>query len=152
MRQATVCFLLRRHEVLLGLKKVRFGAGRYAGIGGGVEAREMPEQAALRELAEEIGVTVEEDQLQFRGEVTFLFSARPAWHQRVHIYTLTRWQGEPQESEEMRPEWFSVSALPLDRMWADAAHWLPEVLTGKTVRLECVYADDGATLSSVMAL
>ena len=41
-----------------------------------------------------------------------------------------RWHGEPGESEEIAPEWFSVDALPLDRMWQDAAHWLPVALGG----------------------
>lgn len=152
MRRATVCLLLRPGEVLLGFKKVRFGAGKYAGIGGGVEMGETPEAAAVRELAEEIGVTVEAAQLQPGGVVTFLFPARPAWNQTVHIYTLTQWRGEPGESEEVRPGWFPASALPLERMWADAAHWLPQVLAGQKVRLECVYAEDGQTLSSVTPL
>src|SRR6266487_2966131 len=43
MRNMTVCFLLRAtspHEVLLGYKKRGFGAGKFAGIGGRVEAGE----------------------------------------------------------------------------------------------------------------
>ena len=99
-----------------------------------------------------MGVRVEPSQLQPHGQVTFLFSARLAWNQTVSIFSVTQWQGEPQESEEMRPAWFPLSALPVERMWADAAPWLPQVLAGQSVQLEFVYADDGQTLASVTAL
>ena len=63
MKQMTVCFLLRQFrvpEVLLGFKKVGFGSGKYAGIGGKVEPGETVEEAAKREVEEEIGVTIPE--------------------------------------------------------------------------------------------
>ena len=138
--------------MLLGLKKIRFGAGKHAGIGGSVEAGETPEGAAVRELAEEIGVRVKEADLQPRGRAAFLFPDRPAWNQRVHVYVVTRWEGEPAENGEMRPGWFPLSALPLDRMWPDAAFWLPAVLAGKTVALECVYAEGGTVVAEVRSL
>jgi 8-oxo-dGTP diphosphatase len=61
MKHMTVCFLLKKtpeREVLLGNKKAGFGAGKYAGIGGKVEADETVEMAVIREVQEEIGVKV----------------------------------------------------------------------------------------------
>ncbi|MEJ2212436.1 MAG: NUDIX domain-containing protein, partial [Anaerolineae bacterium] len=42
-------------QVLLGLKRVGFGAGKLTGIGGKVEPGEEVAAAAARELEEEVG-------------------------------------------------------------------------------------------------
>ena len=38
LRPRTLCFLLKKNHVLLGLKKKGFGKGNWLGIGGKVEA------------------------------------------------------------------------------------------------------------------
>ena len=118
MTERTLCFLLRSEsprQVLLGLKKTGFGANKYAGIGGKVEAGETVTQAAVREVAEEIGVRVQECDLEEAGHLTFLFPARPAWSQVVHVFVATAWSGEPVESTEMKPFCSMCSTCPLTR-------------------------------------
>lgn len=151
MYDTTLCFLLRGDppgQVLLGRKKRRFGAGKYGGIGGKVEPGETLTQAAVRELDEETGVRVREEDLRSMGHVSFLFPARPRWSQVMHLYTATRWQGDPVESEEVEPVWFDVAEVPYERMWPDAVHWLPRILAGEPVRLRFVYAEDNETLAT----
>jgi 8-oxo-dGTP pyrophosphatase MutT (NUDIX family) len=148
MREATLCFLVRREprEVLLGLKKRGFGAGKYAGFGGGVEPGEAVVQAAIRELHEEASVTVSQANLRCVGHLTFLFPARPAWDQVVQVFLAAEWDGEPGESAEMWPRWFALDELPLAQMWQDAAHWLPRVLDGQLIRARFIFADDNETV------
>jgi len=102
-------------EVLLGFKKIGFGAGKYTGIGGKVEPDETIVNAALRELEEEIGVKASEHNLIKLGQLTFLFPANPAWSQVVHVFQVTEWKGDPAESDEMKPAWFGMNQLPLSR-------------------------------------
>lgn len=136
-------------ELLLGLKKTGFGAGRWVGLGGHVEDGEKPAQAAVREVEEEAGLIVSADALAHMAVLTFLFPARPGWDQTADVYTTAVWQGEPRESEEIAPRWFRLDQLPLDAMWDDARYWLPRVLAGEQLQLRITFADDCATVASI---
>ena len=65
--------------------------------------------------------------------IDFFFPHKPEWNQTVHTFFVRRWIGEPKESEEMRPQWFPMSAIPYDSMWPADRHWLPLVLSGKKI-------------------
>lgn len=137
MKKATLCFLLRDDEICLALKKVRFGAGKYNGFGGKVGDKpefldETIEQALIREGMEEFSITIQD--YQRVAEIAFIFPNKPEWDQLVYVFTCTKWEGEPKEGEEMRPEWFKLSNIPYDKMWACDPHWLPAALEGNFVR------------------
>lgn len=150
----TLCFLLRERpgsgpEVLLGLKKTGFGTGKIVGLGGHVEAGETDAEAACREVLEEAGVVVLEEDLFDAGSVEFVFPARPEWDMSTRLFTTRRWQGEPGESAEIAPAWFRIDALPLERMWDDATHWLPHALGGAKIDVVIVLNDDNETVLDV---
>lgn len=149
----TLCFLLREAhtgtEVLLGLKKTGFGIGKIVGVGGHVEPGENDAEAVVREVWEEIGVVVREQDLAHAGVVEFIFPARPEWDMTCRLFTTRKWDGEPAESPEIRPEWFQAGALPLHRMWQDAEHWLPPALAGETIDVVVVLNEDNETVASV---
>ncbi len=141
-RPVVLCFLFRggagRREVLLGLKHQGFGTGRIVALGGKLEPGETPARAAVREVAEESGLLVEESDLGFLGEVTWDFPANPAWNMRAWIFTADHFTGNAGPSDEITPEWFPVTAPPWDGMWEDAAYWLPRVLAGEPFRADIV--------------
>jgi mutator protein MutT len=152
MIEATLCYLIRPapvREVLLGLKKTGFGQGKYDGIGGKIEPGETPRQAAVREVGEEIGVRVDVADLVPAGDIQFLFPAEREMEHHVFLFLVWNWSGEPIETDEIRPAWFRVDALPWEEMWADAVHWLPGVLDGGAVRGEIAFNDDNETVAAV---
>lgn len=152
MREATLCLLTRGDpplEVLLGLKRIGFGAGKYTGFGGKVKPDESITRAAVRELEEEAGIKADEKNLQRMGLLTFLFPTRPAWSQKVHVFLVTQWGGEPLESEEMRPVWFATHNIPYGHMWQDGPHWLPSILAGERIQATFTYEKDNETLAKV---
>ncbi len=148
----TLCLLVRGNpprEVLLGCKKVGFGAGKLAGFGGKVKEQETIVRAAMRELEEETGVRVREGDLQPAGKLTFLFPANPSWSQTVHVFVAEKWDGIPRESEEMTPFWFPVNDPPFEQMWQDGQHWLPPILSGQQVHARFVFREDNESIDEM---
>ncbi len=144
LRQVTLCFLVRPGELLLAMKKRGFGVGKWNGYGGKVQPGETLEQAMLRELQEESGVTAAAPDLEKVAVLQFYFKHDASFNQEVHVYLLRRWQGEPVESEEMKPQWFALGDVPYADMWVDDPLWLPQVLQGKKLEAEFYFNDDAS--------
>jgi len=124
----TLCIINQGEQVLLGMKKRGFGAGRWNGFGGKVEEGETIEEAALRELREEAGI--EALDIMKRGVLDFEFQNDEKVLE-VHVFLITKFNGSPRETEEMKPAWFQIDEIPFNRMWSDDPYWLPLLLAGK---------------------
>lgn len=144
MRIVTLCFLITESEILLAMKKRGFGAGKYNGVGGKIEEGETIEEAAIREMKEEIGVNSQTQHLESVGNLKFYFKNKPEDNQHMHIFFVKNWEGEPQESEEMKPQWYKHKEIPFDKMWQDDYYWLPNVLAGKRIEGEFHFNEDGS--------
>src|SRR3989344_8079112 len=99
----TLCVVHDHPRVLLGLKKRGFGEGRWNGFGGKIQDGETIEEAARREMEEESGIVA--INLEKAGILTFEFKDDPTLLE-VHLFKIHDFEGEPIESEEMRPIWF----------------------------------------------
>ncbi|TBU31445.1 NUDIX hydrolase domain-like protein [Dichomitus squalens] len=133
-------------KVLLGLKKRGFGRGLWNGFGGKVDLGETPLQAAVRELEEEAGITAPLEQC---GTLFFAVDGVEAAF-NIDVFRAHEYTGTITESDEMRPQWFSIQGdllppskpsatldrapqegiaalppIPLEQMWADDEFWLP---------------------------
>lgn len=134
MKLTTLCLLVKDDQILLAMKKRGFGVGKLNGVGGKVMEGEAVGAAALREMEEEIGAVAKIEDLENAGNIRFHFLNKPDWDQHMHIFFVRDWAGEPQETEEMKPQWYGHSEIPFEKMWIDDAHWLPMVLSGKKLR------------------
>lgn len=146
MKETTLCFLLKDDKVLLAMKKRGFGSGKWNGVGGKLKEEESAKPAAMREISEEIGVTVALQDLQEMGSLEFNYQDNPDWHQLCHIFIVRNWRGEPGESEEMKPAWYPIDKLPFDEMWIDDPHWLPLVLAGKKIEGKFLFDMSGGAM------
>ncbi|MDP4007437.1 MAG: hypothetical protein Q8P55_02500 [bacterium] len=59
-------------------------------------------------------------------------------------------KGEPIETEEMRPHWFSESEIPYTEMWPDDKHWLPLFLEGKILQGKFSFGDNDILLNHTL--
>jgi len=89
--------------------------------GGKVEPDELPENALIRELAEELGIAIVSASL---APVTFAQGAADTGESSIVIllYRITDWTGEPMALEGGTIDWFtSHQILELDRPPLDIA-------------------------------
>ncbi len=112
-------------RVLLIRKKRGLGAGKINAPGGRIEKGETPEQAAIREVQEEVCVTAQ--RVSELGLLRFQFVDGYSLH--VHVFRAEAYEGQPAETDEAIPMWLPTNALPFDEMWADDRLWVPHVLS-----------------------
>jgi 8-oxo-dGTP pyrophosphatase MutT (NUDIX family) len=138
--QTTLCFLVKDGKVCLGMKKRGFGTGNWNGIGGKQQEGETIMKTFLRETEEEL--TIKPIDFEKLGELKFYYLANEKWNQRVHVYVIYKWEGEPKESEEVKPDWWPIDNLPFHSMWPDDPHWLPPVLAGQYTKAKFIFGED----------
>lgn len=83
-------------------------AGFWEFPGGKVDAGERPEASLIRELDEELGITVSEDCL---APLTFASHAYEDFHLLMPLYICRKWQGMVQSREKQQLKWVRVREL-----------------------------------------
>jgi len=83
-------------------------AGLWEFPGGKVEQGETPEDTLIRELAEELGITVREACL---APLTFASHAYADFHLLMPLYVCRRWEGMVQPREGQQLKWVRPNRL-----------------------------------------
>jgi len=83
-------------------------AGLWEFPGGKIEAGERPELSLIRELQEELGITVSEACL---APLTFASHAYPDFHLLMPLYVCRRWEGTVTALEGQRLAWVKPNRL-----------------------------------------
>lgn len=144
MKRTMLCYFIKGDQVLLAMKKRGFGVGKWNGPGGKCQVGESVEDACRRESVEEVGILP--GVLEDRGMIRFLFEEKSEWDTECAIFVCRDFSGDPVETEEMRPQWFPISEIPLADMWEDDPIWLHDVLRGGEVRATFSFDAEGRVL------
>ena len=123
MKRGVLCFLKDKRKVLL--LKVDYGDRVvWNGLSGYIDDGEDSTQAAMREIKEEIGVTVEKDNLECKDSVNISEGLS------LDIYIVNKWNGTPsaQETSIKKLKWVDTDNLPYDEMHEGNKDWLPKYL------------------------
>jgi 8-oxo-dGTP diphosphatase len=96
----TLLYVVKDGKVLLIRKKRGLGAGLFNGVGGKAKPGETPEQAAVREMVEEVGA--EPLEMEWRGFLEFWNFEGGAVKSVHYIYVFVArgYAGELRESDE----------------------------------------------------
>jgi 8-oxo-dGTP diphosphatase len=135
IRETCLVIIKANNKVLL-IKKLRgLGKGFYNFPGGKVE-NESPEECAIRELMEEVGLSVQI--MEKFAEIIFILNSDHV--EKMNVFLSNKFCGELKKSEEAIPYWVEVDSIPYDEMWIDDKIWLPKVLNGE--KLKCIFYFD----------
>lgn len=137
-------------DLLFAMKKRGFGAGWWNGVGGKVQPGETVEDGLKREAKEELNIDLGE--IEKVAEIKFKFPHQKDWDQVMHVYFVRTFQGEPEESEEMRPQWFKLENVPWDKMWPGDIYWMKPVFMGNKVKGSFVFEENHKLVSHVVEM
>lgn len=135
---ATLVFVFRDDELLLINKKTGLGKGKVNMPGGKVDPGETPEECAVRECREEVGITV--SGLEYCGMHKFQFV--DGYSIQVWVYRTREFEGRPHETREADPMWVRQDEVPYDEMWEDDRFWLPMVVRGERFVGRWIFDED----------
>lgn len=143
---AVLCYLFDdQGHVLLIEKRRGLGHGLINAPGGRIEADETAAEAAVRETAEETGLTPLDP--QFVGRLDFQFV--DGYALRGYVFFSHAHTGEMVDTDEAFPFWCKVDEIPYDRMWEDDSHWLPQAISGKEFSGRFIFDDRTMVSSSI---
>jgi len=141
MKQITTLAVIEDGDMaLLAMKKRGFGEGWWNGYGGKIQDGESVEDAMVRELEEESGLTARV--FKKRAVLDFIFEGTDK-KVEMHVFEVTEYDGDLVETEEMRPQWFLKSEIPYDNMWPADRNWFPLFFKGEDIEGFAVF--DGET-------
>jgi 8-oxo-dGTP diphosphatase len=122
-REGILCFLKQNNDVLLIL--VDYGNKVvWNGVSGYIDPNENREDAVVREVKEEIGVSIDSSTLQYKG------THRVSDNLNLYIFTAIKWEGDPEPKEKSIKEvrWFAINNLPFQEMFEDNKNWISDLL------------------------
>lgn len=133
-----MAIIVKNGQVLLGYKKKgEIGAGTLNSPGGKCEEGESPIQCVIRETREELGINLSRENLEEVAIITFFAANVPDF--KVHVFLSKVFEGEPEETEDMIPEWHDIRNLPLGKMLESDRHWFSKALSGEKFKANVFY-------------
>jgi 8-oxo-dGTP diphosphatase/2-hydroxy-dATP diphosphatase len=141
----TLGCIIKDKQILLGMKKRGFGAGRWNGFGGKLKDGESIESALVRETKEECDLEIVEHEKV--GIIEFEFEKNPEILE-VHIFKIIKFTGKPKETNEMLPRWYNFDKIPYNIMWPDDKFWLPLLIENKIFKGKFIFDKEGKIIKS----
>ena len=146
MDQTVLCYLYQNHSYLMlyrNKKKNDINQGKYVGIGGHLEPHETKEEALIREVKEETGLTLHS--FDYRGELIFI---NGDYQEVMYLYLSKDFSGELITCDEGELKWIDEKELLSLNMWEGDKYFLePLISTNEFIKMTLIYDKD--TLVSV---
>ena len=114
----TLCYIERDDKYLMLhriSKKNDISKDKWLGVGGHFEENESPEECMQREIFEETGYEIPQEELEFRALVTFV-SAKGDY-ELMSLFSAKAPSGEPKDCDEGKLEWIKKSDVYKLNLW-----------------------------------
>jgi 8-oxo-dGTP pyrophosphatase MutT (NUDIX family) len=128
MQKGTVCFFKNDNKILLGLIEYGKNDKKWNGFGGVVNENESVPDALIRELYEELDITINEERLTKSGIVHYP-------NIELHVFLVNNFDQDVAVKDPTikKVQWFNKNDIPYSEMFSKNNEWLPKVLEGMFV-------------------
>ena len=116
MINTTLCYIEKDDSYLMlhrTKKENDLNKDKWVGIGGKFEDGESPEECLIREVKEEVGLSL--ISYKYRGIVTFVSDRYPTEY--MHLFTSSEFEGEITLCNEGEPVWIKKDAVCSLSIW-----------------------------------
>ena len=141
MVETVLAYIRINHRILMlfrNKKKVDINKGKWIGIGGHLEEGETKDEALIREIKEETGLTVKN--YSYRGELLFI---NDDFQEIMYLYLVDEVEGSLIDCDEGELRWFNEDEIMSLNMWEGDKVFLPRLLTtDEFIKLKLIYKDD----------
>ena len=137
---------MQNDEILLIEKLRGHGAGKVNAPGGHMEVGESPEDCAIREAFEEVGVVVLNAEI--RATLRFHDTVK-RFDMLGYALVSDAFHGHARTTAEAIPFWSKTVEIPFERMWEDDKLWVPRILRGEKLDGEFVFTNDVLQASNI---
>lgn len=140
-KETVLCYIENEHQYLMlfrNKKKDDINKGKYIGIGGHIEDGESKEEALLREIKEETGLTLLS--YQYRGKILF---QSDDFIEIMHLYTSNEFKGEIIDCDEGTLSWVKIEDVLKLPHWEGDEYFLKKLLNNEPYfEMSLIYNDD----------
>ena len=139
MDQTVQVYLKKDNSYLLlyrNKKKNDMNEGKWIGVGGHIEKGETADEAVIREVYEETGLTVHS--LSCGGEVLFINND---YQELMYVYEIEDFFGELKQCDEGELAWVDIDKMLSLPMWEGDKAYLPLLKKKEYFKLKICYRD-----------
>lgn len=144
-QSGSLSFLVDGNDILL----VKVILDRQTRVFNGVETLiaqgQSIESQTVKELYAQLKITVNPEELQHVGSLTIrtaTYEGKIFSEITLTIFILKNWQGEPQATPGIQPEWFVADEIDYENTIDHFQYWLPELINRQRVFAEILYQED----------
>ena len=141
MDKTVLAYIKIDHQILMlfrNKKEKDINKGKWIGIGGHLEKGETKEQALLREVKEETGLTAKH--FEYRGKLLFV---NDDFEEIMYLYLIDSVSGDLIDCDEGELKWIKEGELMSLDMWEGDKIFLPLLLNKRDfICLKLIYKND----------
>ena len=140
MVETVDCYLIKNNCYLMlhrNKKQNDMNHDKYIGIGGHIENGETKEEACIREIKEETGLTVHS--LEYAGEILFV---NDNYEEMMYIFKTNDFSGELIECDEGTLQWVPIDKVLDLNLWEGDRKFLPKLRNGEFIKMKLIYNND----------
>lgn len=140
-KETVLCYIEKEHQFLMlfrNKKKEDINKGKYIGIGGHIEKDETKEEALMREVKEETGLTLLS--YQYRGKILF---QSDEFVEIMHLFTSSEFIGELIDCDEGELHWINIKDILNYPHWEGDEHFLKKLINNEPYfEMSLIYQND----------